>query len=293
MNNITGGVLPALLTPMDQDGQLLPSALEKLCAALYTTPIDGLYVCGQTGEGLQQPLDQRKRVVEVAVQSTPSGKHVMAHIGAMSTQSAIELARHAEKAGAHSISSLPPSGSYSIEEVHSYYSAIAASTALPLFIYFFPGFAARPSGFDDLRRLCEIKGVAGLKFTSTDLFTMWKLKREGAVIFNGFDEILVAGLSMGADGGIGTFYNVVPEWFAGIYDCSRTGNWNEARALQAKVNDVIELGLKFPAHAATKAMLAWQGVECGYCRPPRTAALTEDQLRVLHGELERLGIPKR
>ncbi len=293
MSKITGGVLPALLTPMDSDGKLLPSALEELCASLYTTPIDGLYVCGQTGEGLQQPIEQRKRVVEVAVQSTPPGKHVMAHIGALSTADAVELAKHAEKTGAHSISSLPPSGSYSIEEVHGYYSAIAASTALPLFIYFFPGFAARPSGFDELRRLYEIKGVAGLKFTSTDLFTLWKLKREGAVIFNGFDEIFVGGLSMGADGGIGTFYNVVPEWFASIYANSRAGKWDEARALQSKVNEVIELGLRFPTHAATKAMLAWQGIDCGHCRAPRTAALTADQLRVLHSELERLAIPKR
>ena len=129
MHNINGGVLPALLTPMDADGKFLPAALEKLCSALYTTPIDGLYVCGQTGEGLQQPLEQRKQVVEVAVRSTPAGKHVMAHIGALSTADAIELAKHAENAGAHSISSLPPSGSYSIDEVHGYYAAIAASTA--------------------------------------------------------------------------------------------------------------------------------------------------------------------
>lgn len=290
--SITGGVLPALLTPMDAEGVFVPSMMEKLCGSLYAAGVDGLYVCGQTGEGLQQPVAQRKLVVESAVRLSPAGKNVMAHIGAASTADAVELARHAESVGATSISSLPPGGSYSIDEVHGYYSAIAAATSLPLFIYFFPGFAARPNGFDDLMRLYEIKGVAGLKFTSTDLFTMWKLKRAGATIFNGFDEIFVAGLAMGADGGIGTFYNVVPEWFVGIHRLAGEGKWDEARALQSKVNAVIELGLQYPAHAATKEMMAWQGVPCGECRAPR-ANLTAEQKASLRAKMETLGVPKR
>lgn len=288
--SISGGVLPALLTPMDAEGRFLPELMERLCGALYGAGVDGLYVCGQTGEGLQQPVAQRKLVVESAVKHTPSGKVVMAHIGAPSTADAVELARHAESCGAHSISSLPPGGSYSIDEVHGYYSAIAAATGLPLFIYFFPGFAARPSGYDDLMRLCEIPGVAGLKFTSTDLFTMWKLKRAGATIFNGFDEVFVAGLSMGADGGIGTFYNVAPSWFVAIHRLSREGRWDEARALQSKVNAVIELGLNYPAHAATKEMMGWLGVPCGECRAPR-ANLTAEQKRGLRERMESLGLP--
>jgi len=289
-STVTGGVLPAILTPMDAEGRFLPDAMEKLCARVYAGGVDGIYVCGQTGEGLQQPVAQRKLVVETAVKASPAGKNVMAHIGAASTADAVELARHAEACGATSISSLPPGGSYSIDEVHAYYSAIAGATGLPLFIYFFPGFAARPAGFDDLMRLYSIPGVAGLKFTSTDLFTMWKLKKAGAVIFNGFDEIFVAGLSMGADGGIGTFYNVVPEWFVGIHRLAGEGKWDEARALQSKVNAVIELGLQYPAHAATKEMMAAQGIDCGYCRAPR-ANLTAEQKRDLREKLAKLELP--
>lgn len=289
---VSGGVLPAILTPMDAEGRFVPEMMEKLCDAVYACGVDGAYVCGQTGEGLQQPAAQRKAVVETVVRSTPAGKTVMAHVGAASTEEAVDLARHAEACGAHAISSLPPGGSYSMDEVVSYYSAIAGATGLPLFVYFFPGFAARPGGFDDLMRLCEIPGVAGLKFTSTDLFTMWKLKRAGATIFNGFDEIFVAGLAMGADGGIGTFYNVVPEWFVGIHRLAGEGKWDEARALQSKVNAVIELGLQYPTHAATKEMMDWQGVPCGNCRAPR-ANLTPAQKADLRTKLEILGVPRR
>jgi N-acetylneuraminate lyase len=277
---------------MDSAGGFMPELMERLCAVLYASGVDGVYVCGQTGEGLQQPVAQRKLVVETTVRATPAGKTVMAHIGAGSTADAVELARHAESCGAHAISALPPGGSYSIEEVHGYYSSIASATSLPLFIYFFPAFAARPGGYGDLMRLCEIPGVAGLKFTSTDLFTMWKLKRAGATIFNGFDEIFVAGLAMGADGGIGTFYNVVPEWFVGIHRLAREGKWEEARILQGKVNAVIEIGLQYPMHAGVKEMMAWQGVPCGDCRAPR-ANLTAEQKRSLRAKLEGMDLPRR
>jgi N-acetylneuraminate lyase len=263
------GILPAVVTPMDARGEFLPEAFERLCGALYEAGVDGLYVCGQTGEGLQQSPEQRKRVVEAAVRNTPKGRMVMAHAGAASTAVAVELAKHAESVGADAVSSLPPAGSYSMEEVRAYYAAIAASVSIPLFVYFFPGFAANPKTLGDLVSLCEIPNVAGLKFTSTDLYTLSELNRQGAVIFSGFDEILVAGLLMGADGGIGSFYNVAPRWFVELYKAARMGDWAEARKAQARINEIITIGLRYPVHAAVKEMLRWQGIDCGVCAAPR------------------------
>jgi N-acetylneuraminate lyase len=263
------GILPAVVTPMAPGGDFLPEAFERLCAALYGAGVDGLYVCGQTGEGLQQSPGQRKRVVEAAVRHTPKGRMVMAHIGASSTALAVELARHAESAGAQAVSSLPPSGSYSMDEVRAYYAAIASSVEIPLFVYYFPGFSPNPKSLGDLVSLCEIPNVAGLKFTSMDLYTLGELKRQGAVIFSGFDEILVAGLLMGADGGIGSFYNVTPHWFVELYGAARRGDWARARAVQARINEIITIGLRFPVHSAVKEMLRWQGIDCGVCAGPR------------------------
>lgn len=263
------GILPAVVTPLDEYGVFLPTAMERLCASVYAAGVDGLYVCGQTGEGLQQAPEQRKRVTEVAVKATPKGKTVIVHIGAASTSTAIELARHAERAGAQAVSSLPPAGSYSMDEVRAYYRALAESVSIPLLVYFFPAFAAAPKSLGDLLSLCEIPNVAGLKFTSTDLYTMGELKRQGAVIYNGFDEILVAGLLMGADGGIGSFYNVCPQWFVELYQATRRGDWAAARAAQARVNEIITIGLRYPVQSAVKEMLRWLGLDCGVCALPR------------------------
>lgn len=286
MSETLSGILPAAVTPLDEDGRFLPAAFEKLCEYLYSSGVDGLYVCGQTGEGLQQSLEQRKRVVEAAVRATPQGRKVIAHVGATATAQAVELARHAEAAGAHAVSSLPPAGAYSMEEVRGYYQAIAAATSLPLLIYYFPGFSAAPKTLSDLTSLCEIPNVAGLKFTSMDLFMLGELKRQGAVIFNGFDEILAAGLLMGADGGIGSFYNVFPHWFVALYQAAQRRDWAEARALQMRINEVIRIGLRYPAHAAVKEMLRWLGIDCGVCVLPRRR-LGEAEIRELRAALER------
>lgn len=280
------GIVPAVVTPLDEEGRFLPEAFERLCEHLYASGVDGLYVCGQTGEGLQQSLEQRKRVVEAAVRATPRGRMVIAHVGAPATAQAVELARHAEAAGAHAVSSLPPAGAYSMDEVRDYYAAVAAATSLPLLVYYFPGFSAAPKTLSDLTSLCEIPNVAGLKFTSMDLYMLGELKRQGVVIFNGFDEILVAGLLMGSDGGIGSFYNVVPGWFVELFRAARRGDWAEARAVQARINEVVGIGLRYPVHAAVKEMLRWLGIDCGVCALPRRR-LSEGEIAEMRDALER------
>lgn len=129
------GILPAVVTPFDAEGRFDVVAFERLIARLYAAGVHGLYVCGQTGEGLQQPPEQRKRVAEAAVRCSPPGKLVIVHIGAASTAEAVELARHAAKIGAQAVSSLPPAGPFPFEEVRGYYRDLAAASAVPLLVY--------------------------------------------------------------------------------------------------------------------------------------------------------------
>jgi len=280
------GVLPAVVTPFDAEGRFRPDSFERLLARVYEAGVHGLYVCGQTGEGMQQPLAQRKRVAEIAVKCSPAGKTVIVHVGAQSTADAIELARHASRIGAHAVSSLPPIGSYSFEEVRAYYASLAAASEVPLLIYYYPAVAPSIAGIDQILELCGIPNVAGLKFTDTDLFKLSQIKQHGAAVFSGCDEIFVAGLLMGADGGIGSFYNVVPGLFVQLYDLARAQRWQEARAVQQKVNELIAIGLRFPVHPAEKVMLSWLGIDCGRCLAPRRwlSAGEEAELRELLGK---------
>lgn len=279
------GILPAVVTPMDEDGAFIPAAFERLIERLYSSGIDGIYVCGQTGEGLQQTREQRQKVTEAAVRLSPAGKQVIVHVGAMSTSETVSLAQHAERAGAQAVSALPPIGNYSFSEVKSYYTAIAGSTSLPLIIYYFPALGPAVKTVDQILELCRIPGVIGMKYTDPDLFRLSEVRKSGATIFFGTDEMLLAGLIMGATGGIGSFYNVAPELFVKAFQLASSGQWEDARKVQSSINELIAIGLKFPVNPVVKSMLRLQGYDCGICAEPRRRLSSDEEtlLRELLG----------
>jgi N-acetylneuraminate lyase len=268
------GIMPAIVTPVDERERFRPKEFAKLTERLYAAGVYGLYVCGQTGEGPQQSVEQRKEVADAAVRLSPRGKTVIIHVGAHSTADALELSRHASQVGAHAISSLPPAGNYSFAEIREYYRVLAAESDVPLLIYYFPSLAPAIKTTDQVLELCGLPNVAGIKFTDSDFFRLWAIRRRGSIVFNGSDEMLVAGLIMGANGGIGSIYNLVPERFVALYEHTIAGRWEEARRLQNDINELIEVILRYPVHASVKAILGWSGIECGKPIAPRRA-LTE------------------
>jgi len=278
------GILPALVTPFDESGRFQEAAFERLLERVYQADIDGVYVCGSTGEGLLQPVEQRKRVAEAAIRLSPPGKLVIVHTGAHRTSDAVELTRHAAEAGAAAASSLPPAGAYAFDEVYAYYRALSTAADLPFLVYFFPAFSSAIAGLAQILELCRLPGVIGLKYTDHDLYRMSLVRNTGAVVFSGYDEVLVAGLLMGACGGIGTFYNLIPELFVEVKSLAGEGRWTEARAVQARINELIEITVRYPCFPAVKTILRWSGLDCGRCLAPRRS-LTADEERGLREAL--------
>ncbi|MDZ7636860.1 MAG: dihydrodipicolinate synthase family protein [Bryobacterales bacterium] len=276
-----GGILPALVTPLDGDGRLHTRSYELLLERVYAAGCHGVYVCGQTGEGLQLPLEVRERAVEVAVANSPAGRSVVAHVGAHNTEDAMRLTRHASATGVQAISSLPPNSNYGFVEATEYYRAIASASSVPLLVYFFPNHSAAIQTAGQLIELCEIPNVVGLKYTAFDLYGLSLVGRAGYTVFNGHDEVLAAGLLMGAHGGIGSFYNLVPELFVNLYASASAGDWKGARETQDRINDLIRTVLAFPFLPALKRILSWSGIECGFAVPPRRrlTALEDSALR--------------
>jgi len=283
------GILPAAVTPFDEYEQFAQAPFEVLLESLYTAGADGVYVCGGTGEGLLQTVEQRKHVAEAAVRNSPKGKAVIVHVGSHRTADAIELARHAGRLGASAVSALPPLGNYSFAEVRGYYEAIAAASDAPVLVYFFPNSYPGVNSIDQVLDLCRIPNVAGLKYTDFDLYRLRTIKQSGAVVFNGYDEVLTLGLLMGADGGIGTFYNIIPHMFVDVYERARRGDWEGARAVQDGINTVVRITLQFPGFPAIKEILRWRGIDCGPCIRPR-GGLTPQQAAELRRQLDECGV---
>ena len=271
------GILPALVTPFDESGRFAARAFERLLERVYSSGIDGVYVCGSTGEGLLQPVEQRKLVAEAAIRNSPRGKQVIVHTGAYRTADAVELTRHAARAGAAAASSLPPAGAYSFEEVRAYYRALSTASDIPFLVYYFPAFSPVIASAAQIIELCSLPNVIGLKFTDHDFYKMSLIRHTGAAVFNGYDEVLVAGLLMGACGGIGTFYNLVPELFVEVHRLAQAGCWTEARAVQSRINELIGLAIRYPCFPAVKTILRWSGIDCGRCLEPRRALTAEEE----------------
>jgi N-acetylneuraminate lyase len=275
------GVLPAIVTPLTPNLTVDEPATRRLCERLFAAGCSGLYAGGNTGEGSLLPIETRERLTEVLASCLPAERQLIVHVGGSTLGDAVRLARHAEKAGAQAVSSIAPSGPYSFDDVAAYYGHLASATALPLYVYYFPEYAPAISTYDHLAKLFKLPRVVGCKFTGFDLYTLSWLAREGKTILNGRDEVFAAGLLMGANGGIGSFYNIAPELFVDVYQRTQSGDWAGAKSVQDRINELIAIVLEYPLFPAIKQILVWQGYNCGVCAPPRRSlsASERDQLK--------------
>jgi N-acetylneuraminate lyase len=256
------GMYAALLTPLDKDRRLNCGVAQDLLKHLCFKGMDGVYVAGTTGEGKLLALETRRSLVECLVDALPTGKHLFVHVGTPNVTDAIKLAEHAAAKGAHAISSLPPNGD--AREVRAFYEELAKHSPLPLILYYFPKVA--PMAFQnpqELLDICDLPNVLGVKFTDFNFYLLNKLVGRGKLVFNGYDEALAPGLLMGAQGGIGTTYNLLAEAYLEIFQASKKDDWERARRLQVKANDTLDILFRYPFFPAVREAVRHLGFDCG------------------------------
>ena len=278
-----GGVFSALITPFAQNGSLDLGTLERLAEFELAQGLHGFYVGGSTGEAFLQSPAERKSVLQEFARVVNGRARLIAHVGAISTDEAIDMAGAAADAGFDAVSAIPPFYyDFSPAEVQEHYRVLAEATPLPLIVYNFPAKSARPLTTSDLLTLLAHPKIVGVKHTSQNLYQMERLKAASpdAVIYNGFDEMFVGGVSMGADGGIGTTFNVMGRLFVQMMEALAACNLAQARVLQSRANEVIDLLIEVGVFPGTKAMLKLLGVNCGSCRPPFGALTSAQQAKV-------------
>ena len=265
------GIYAALLTPYDGCGQIDYKELRKLVRYLIGKQVDGFYVAGSTGEAFLLTLEERKRILETVLEENNGEKKVLAHVGHISTNFERECAVHAKQAGADAVSAISPFYyKFSVEEIRQYYFDIMDAGDIPMFIYNFPalsGFSLTSELLDDF---CRNGQVAGVKFTSNDFFEMERMKTEHPelTILNGYDEMLLSGLAAGADGGVGSTYNILAPIIRNIYEGFLNGDMAKAKENQGKVNEVVSVIKKYGTFPCIKAVLALDGISMGDCRRP-------------------------
>lgn len=270
MKNLKG-IFPALLTPFTKDDKINESSLEKLIQLNLQKGVDGFYVGGSTAEAFLLSFDERKYLLDIVSQMVKGKCALIAHIGCISTKQAIELARYAEEVGADAISSIPPFYyNFSFAEIKSYYFDIVNQVSLPMIIYNFPNFSGVPLNTDNIGEFLADERFIGVKHTSNDFYSLERFKQinERVIVYNGFDEMFLAGLAMGADGGIGSTYNFMAEKFIKMKQLFEAGQIEKAREIQTEVNDIINVLTKVGVFAGEKEILSLMGIDFGDCRKP-------------------------
>lgn len=287
-NVLFKGIMPALISPVNEDGTIRKNAAKKLVNWLMSNGIYGLYVCGSTGEGLLMSKEARMNLLETVLEEVDGRIPVIAHIGAMDLSTTLELTKHASRVGAAAVSSVPPIYfSYDDEDVIRYYKTICDNSSIPLLMYGISR-AGTQLSVETVERVMKSSPLAiGLKWTYPDYFTLGSLKdiNNGNInVINGPDETLICGLAMGADAAIGSTYNIMPRIYIDLYNKFCNGKVDEARYIQHKVNFVTKILLSHNCVASIKAILNRMGFDVGNCIKPMKA-LSEEETDILLKEI--------
>ncbi len=267
------GIYVAMYSAYDDNGNVDRERVKKLARYYVGKGVKGLYVGGSSGEGLLQNEEERKAVLEAVMEEVRGELTIIVHIGANSTVESIRLARHAEEMGADAVSSIP--GVYyglSPQMVKAHWQGMIDSTELPFIIYHIPQTTKFNLPLDLFKEMAAQEKVVGLKCSSESTYELQQFKAAGGedfVIFNGPDEQFIAGRTIGADGGIGGTYGVMPELFVALDRYIQNGEVKKARKLQDEVNEIIKQLLSVGSlYGATKYILSLRGVETGSPRLP-------------------------
>lgn len=273
------GIFPALLTPFDDNGKINEKALEQLIEMNIRKGVDGFYVNGSTAEVFLLTEEERRHIYRLVKDIVGDRCTLIAHIGCVGTLQTIEWGQYAEKLGYDAISAVAPFYyKFSFEEIKNHYYMTVDNVDLPMIIYNFPNFSGvslTPANIGEF--LCD-KRFLGVKHTSNDYFAMEQFKSAfpEKVIYNGFDEMFLAGLSMGADGGIGSTYNFMAEKFIKIKEAFENNDIKTAQSIQGDVNKIVTALCKIGVTQGEKAVLTLMGIDFKEARPPFRQLTKED-----------------
>ena len=289
------GIITAVVTPYDENENVDEGGFREIINYLIDSGVNGLFPVGSQGEFFALTKEEKKRLMEVAVQETRGRVFVMPNTGAISTRESIELSQYAERAGADCISVITPFYiSPTQEELYQHFKAICQSVKIPVLGYNNPG---RTGGValtpPTLVRLAnEVPNFAGIKDSSGDLTQVAEMIRlcpPDFKVIMGRDTLIYGALIHGAAGAIAATSNVAPKLVVGIYRAFKQGDYEKAREYQRKLAPLrIAFGLgSFPV--VVKEALAMMGLPAGRCRGP-IQPLSEEKKARLRRILVEMGI---
>jgi N-acetylneuraminate lyase len=290
-------LIAAPFTPMHSDGSLNLEVVRDQINHLISHGVPGAFVGGTTGEGQSLTVAERESLAEAWAGDEQCSKlELIIHVGHNSQQDAIRLASHAQSLGADAIAMHSPIWfkPQNVDDLIEFCVPIAAAAAkLPFYFYDIPKITG--VNLSSAKFLANAKqripNLAGIKYTNPDCATFLECVQlndgEYDVLW-GCDEALLAAVALGAKGAVGSTYNVAAPLYLRVLEAAAAGDWETARAEQARSVAMVRICEQFTALAAFKYIMKLVGVDCGPVRWP-VRNLTEAEQRKLRDDLEGIG----
>jgi N-acetylneuraminate lyase len=290
------GLVPATFTPMHDNGSLNLDQVAAIVERLQAHQVTAMFVCGSTGEGASLTTAERQATLAAYIDAAGGRTPVVAHVGHTGLADARELAAHAQSAGAAAVSALPPSYFKPVDIqglVACMADIAAAAPALPFYYYHIPGMTGVTLDMVEfLRQAADcIPTLAGIKYTAPTLYEFQSCAAFDSARFDllfGVDEMLLAGLATGAQGAVGSTYNLAPRLYKALIAAFATGDLAEAQRLQLLSVHMVEAVKRYRPLPALKAMMQLAGIDCGPARLP-LQAMTRQETAALSRELAAIG----
>lgn len=291
------GLIAAPHTPFKADGGLNLSVVGKQVEWLVRQRVSGAFICGTTGEGLSLSKQERMELAEEWVRVAPKELPVIAHVGHLSLEEAKALAKHAQEIGAGAIGALGPFfyRPRTVDELVKYCSEIvAAAVDLPFYYYHLPSMTGVNLSMVEFMRAAkeQIATFAGIKYTHHDLMELRQcieIAGDELDVLFGRDEMLLAGLAMGAKGAIGSTYNYAAGIYHRLMEAFSAGDLAAARKWQDQAVKLVQILRRYGEIAAAKVIMEMRGVVCGEPRLPLVGLSAEDRGR-LRGEIDAMSV---
>ncbi|GHG71090.1 4-hydroxy-tetrahydrodipicolinate synthase [Streptomyces griseocarneus] len=282
-----GRTVCAMVTPFTAEGELDLDGAQRLADRLVGEGgCDGLVLSGTTGESPTTSDAEKSALIRAVAEAVGDRARITAGVGSADTRHTAELARAAEKAGAHGVLVVTPYYSRPPQEdVAEHFRTVADAVGLPVMLYDIPGRTGTRIEPETMLRLAEHPRIAGVKDCSYDLLGSSKvIARTGLAYYSGCEELNLPLRAVGATGYVSTVANVAGPLLAAALDAYDRGATAEATAHHQRVLPLTELMMAagLPGTVTAKALLGALGLPGGPVRAPlrpadaqRTAALLD------------------
>jgi len=288
------GIITALVTPLTDEEQIKEDAFGELIDFQIENGVRGFFPLGTAGEGMKLSLEKRKKAAEIVVDRTNGRVPIILHVGTQDTEMTVELAKHAEDIGVDAIGVVGPFFyKPDTEGLIQHYKRVGEAVDLPLFVYNNVSGQGYNITVETFGKIAEASpNVSGVKDTSYRVDQIQEyVHRFGGeyTIISAGDPLIFANFVVGADAHISAISNLVPEIPVQIYEAVKKRDYEKARELQFKLNDLRSALKRGPYLTPYKEGLKLRGIDVGTVSSP-LRPMNEGERKSLKESLKRFGI---